>query len=155
MEIERKFVLDAPPPRERLGSGVPVEQGYLGQNIRLRRKGLRCYLTVKGEGTLAREEWEVEVPAWVFEQLWPETALRRVAKTRHAVPHGELTLEIDEYHGRLAGLWTLECEFSDEQTARAYQPPAWAGPVRDVTADLRYRNVALAEHGIPSAGSGR
>jgi adenylate cyclase len=149
MEIERKFLLRHAPARAPLGAGVSIAQGYLPFGVRLRRKGERCYLTVKGEGTIARDEWEVETPRWVFDHLWPATAGRRLEKTRYAVPHGELTLEIDEYHGPLAGLWTLECEFVDEQRAGTLRLPDWAAFAEEVTEDRRYHNSSLAEHGLP------
>ena len=119
LEIERKFLLTASPEAALLGVGVAIAQGYLENGLRLRRKGERCFLTLKGEGTIAREEWETEIPRWVLEQLWPATAGRRLEKTRYLVRHGAWTLEVDEYHGPLCGLWTLECEFPDEAAARA------------------------------------
>ncbi|HEY3354510.1 MAG TPA: CYTH domain-containing protein [Polyangia bacterium] len=153
MEIERKFLLRRVPARDLLGTGVAIEQGYLPMGLRLRHKGERHYLTIKGEGTLSRDEWETEMPAWAFAQLWPATEKRRLEKTRHEVPHGELTLEVDEYHGRLAGLWTLECEFDSEAAAHAFTRPAWAHDAVDVTEDMRYRNVTLAIFGLPGGAA--
>jgi CYTH domain-containing protein len=149
MEIERKLLLRRPPDRGLLGAGVAITQGYLPMGLRLRRKGERCFLTVKGEGTLSREEWEVEAPAWVFGRLWPATDGRRLEKSRYLVRDGARTLEVDEYHGRLAGLWTLECEFESEAQAHAWAAPAWAHGALDVTEDLRYRNFSLATFGAP------
>jgi CYTH domain-containing protein len=149
MEIERKFVLHEVPERTRLGAGVAIAQGYLPDGLRLRRKGERYYLTLKGAGTLAHEEWETEMPEWAFERLWPLTVQHRLEKTRYEVPVGPLTLEIDEYHGRLAGLWTLECEFTSEADAHAFTLPDWAASALDVTADYAYRNSNLALRGLP------
>jgi len=149
MEIERKFVLASLPPAQLLHRSSPIDQGYLPLGLRLRRKGQRRFLTLKGEGTLSREEWETELPEWAFQQLWPETAGRRLEKTRYLAEVEGRTLEIDEYHGALTGLWTLECEFSDESAARAFALPEWAASARDVTEDLRYRNSCLASQGLP------
>jgi adenylate cyclase len=149
MEIERKFLLSQAPDRARLGAGAHIAQGYLPFGMRLRREDERCTLTVKGEGTLVRDEWEVAIPEWVFDQLWSATAGRRLEKTRYTVPHGDLMLEVDEYHGPLAGLWTLECEFVDEQQVGTLRLPDWAATAEEVTEDRRYRNVSLAEHGLP------
>ena len=149
MEIERKFLLRHVPLRARLGAGVGIAQGYLPLGLRLRHKGSRYYLTLKGEGTLAREEWETEMPEWAFVLLWPGTAGCRLEKTRYEVPHGPLTLEVDEYHGPLTGLWTLECEFATVEDAAAFTLPGWAADARDVTDDLAYRNASLAAHGLP------
>jgi CYTH domain-containing protein len=149
MEIERKFVLAGPPPSELLGAGVEIAQGYLPERLRIRRKGERCYITLKSEGGLAREEWETELPAWAFAQLWPHTDGRRLEKRRYALAHAGRTLEVDRYGGRLEGLWTLECEAACVEEARAFTLPAWASGAREVTEDPRYRNAVLAERGLP------
>jgi adenylate cyclase len=149
VEIERKFLLRALPPRELLGRGAAIAQGYLPGGLRLRRWDDLCFMTLKGEGNLARAEWEVEMPRWAFDRLWPLTEKRRLEKTRYEVPHGELTLEVDEYHGTLRGLWVLECEFASEAAAHAFTLPAWAASAVDVTADVAYRNSSLSIFGIP------
>jgi adenylate cyclase len=150
MEIERKFLLRQPPPREALGAGTHIDQGYLPLGLRLRRMGARHCITLKGAGTLARDEWETELPEWAFAQLWPATEGCRLTKTRYAVPHGSFTLEVDEYHGSLGGLWTLECEFARVEEAGTLVLPAWAGTAVDVTTDPAYRNASLARFGVPT-----
>ena len=150
MEIERKFVLREVPDRALLGRGVAIAQGYLQSGLRLRRKGERCFLTLKGAGALSHEEWETEMPGWAYERLWPLTEGRRLEKTRYEVADGEHTLEVDEYHGRLTGLWTLECEFPSEAAAHVFALPAWAATALDVTEDYSYRNSNLAVFGVPS-----
>jgi CYTH domain-containing protein len=150
LEIERKFVLTVLPERSRLGPGVAIAQGYLPGGLRLRRKGDRCFMTLKGDGALAHAEWETEIPEWVCTRLWPLTEKRRLEKTRFAVAEGPHTLEVDEYHGALAGLWTLECEFASEAEARAFALPAWAASAIDVTEDYQYRNSNLSCFGLPA-----
>ena len=76
---------------------------------------------------------------------------RRVVKTRHEVPLGDLVAEVDVYAGDLDGLLTAEVEFPDEAAARAFVAPEWLG--RDVTDDTRYGNRVLAVDGIPPSGS--
>jgi adenylate cyclase len=44
-------------------------------------------------------------------------------------------------------LSTVEVEFSSESEAETFRPPAWFG--KEVTADPRYRNWALALSGAP------
>ncbi len=156
MEIERKWRLAGPPPAEVLAQALREElrQGYLVAEpgeLRLRsalRSG-RCFLTVKGDGSISREEWEVEAPNWVFHQLWPATLGRRVAKTRYRIQHGPLLLEVDVYHENLAGLVILECEFRSEAAAGEFLLPGWAASAREVTADPAYKNKALALRGLP------
>src|SRR3954454_11197913 len=154
MEIERKFLLEAVP--DGLGPGERIEQGYLaidpsGSEVRVRRKGAKTLMTVKSGTGLVRgeEEWGVEPDR--FERLWTLTEGRRVVKTRHEVPLGELIVEVDVYDGDLDGLVTAEVEFPDEATALAFAAPAWMG--RDVTDDARYGNRVLAVDGIPSGSA--
>ena len=149
MEIERKFRLRRGPGRELLDAGVAIAQGYLPAGLRIRRKGSAFFLTLKSEGDLVREEWEVPLPEWAFAQLWPETAGRRLEKYRYHVAHERWTLEVDEYAGPLVGLWTLECEFASVEEAERFTLPAWASDAEDVTRDERYRNAVLAERGLP------
>jgi CYTH domain-containing protein len=154
MEIERKFLLVAAP--DGLGPGERIEQGYValdpaGAEVRLRRKGAKLTLTVKSGAGLVRGEEEIALAEADFARLWPLTEGRRVTKTRHEVPLGDLTAEVDVYDGALAGLLVAEIEFPDEAAARAFVAPAWLG--RDVTGDKRYANQALAVSGsVPSGG---
>lgn len=151
-EIERKFRLTALPDPKQIGAGVDIAQGYLSVSpveMRVRKKGDRCYLTVKGDGDIDRAEWETEIPFWVFDRLWPQTVARQLSKTRYSVPDGDRLLEIDEYHGALAGLVTLECEFPTVDASSTFIPPPWVGPAEDVSTDARYKNHRLAEWGLP------
>ena len=151
MEIERKWVLDAPPSGLEDHRSQRFEQGYLaidpaGAEVRVRRKdGVKSVMTVKTGIGLVRgeEEWEIAN----FDALWPLTAGRQVLKTRYFIPLGRHTVELDVYEGDLNGLVTAEVEFPDEASARAFEAPAWLG--RDVTEDKRYGNRVLAVDGIP------
>src|SRR5262245_60897093 len=114
MEIERKFLLEATP--DGLGPGDRIEQGYValdpaGAEVRLRRKGSKLTLTVKSGAGLVRGEEETTPAPEDFERLWPLTGGRRVNKTRHNVPLGDLTAEVDVYDAPLDGLLTAEIEF--------------------------------------------
>jgi CYTH domain-containing protein len=152
LEIEKKFVLRGAPPAARLEKGTSIEQAYLGQGateLRIRRKGEQTFMTVKSKGGLVRSEWETSIPEWVFTALKADCT-EVVTKTRFEVESADGVLEIDEYHGRLDGLWTLECEFADEASARAFEPPAWLGEAIDVTEDGRFKNRALARLESPA-----
>jgi len=153
MEVERKFGLSELPPPAILGEGVRIAQGYLVTDpgeLRIRDKGGRFYLTVKGDGTISREESEIEIPAHVFEALWPHTEGARVEKTRYSVHHEGLLVEVDEYGGHLAGLVTLECEFQPEQDPASLRLQEWARDAVEVTEDKAYKNKSLATHGLPA-----
>jgi adenylate cyclase len=126
MEIERKWVLDAPPAGLEDREHERVEQGYVALDdhaeVRVRRKGAKHTLTIKSEPGLSRVEEELTIDADRFASLWALTAGRRVVKTRHLVPLGELTVEVDVYAGDLDGLVTAEVEFDSEAASEAFDP---------------------------------
>jgi adenylate cyclase len=154
VEIERKFKLERV-PAELLGAepGEPVEQGYVaidgdGTEVRIRRRGERCTLTVKAGSGLSRAEEEFDVATAVFAALWPFTAGRRISKVRSRIElDGGLTVELDRYTGELDGLVTAEVEFASEQESARFSPPPWLGS--EITGDRRYRNQTLATSGLP------
>jgi CYTH domain-containing protein len=151
-EIERKFLLDAPPPGLERHPAVAIDQGYLALDgeveVRLRRRGEQAFLTVKAGGGRRRVEQEVELALEQFGALWPLTEGRRVCKRRHLVPGPDgLEFEVDVYGGELDGLLVAEVEFPDDAAADAFDAPGWLG--REVTDDPRWKNQALALHGRP------
>jgi CYTH domain-containing protein len=155
-EVERKFLVSELPPDLDSCPASEIVQGYLaiepdGTEVRVRRRGGEPVLTVKrGRGRTRREE-EVELVEAQFEHLWPLTEGRRIEKTRYEVRYdGDLVIELDVYHGALAGLITAEIEFRDERAAEGFAPPAWLGP--EVTDDPVYKNQHLAVHGRPPVG---
>jgi adenylate cyclase len=153
MEIERKFLVPEPPDGIDSQRSGRIEQGYLaigksGEQVRLRRVGDELSLTVKrGRGEVRTEE-EVGLREDQFEHLWPLTEGRRVVKTRHWIPAGDRTIELDVYEGSLDGLLTAEVEFPSEAESHAFEPPPWFG--EEVTDDDRYKNESLAVDGMPA-----
>jgi CYTH domain-containing protein len=151
LEVERKFLVRTVPAGLTSIRVEDVVQGYVTvtpeAEVRLRRKGDRCFLTVKGGGDLVRAEREISLAAAQLEELWPAVGERIVEKQRLVVEHEGALLEIDRYRGRLAGLITVEVEFDSVESARAWTPPSWFGP--EVTRDSRYKNRNLAVHGRP------
>jgi adenylate cyclase len=150
-EIERKFLVDETPPREQLGKGTPIRQGYLaedkGVNVRVRITDKESVITIKGGDGLSRTEVEVPITVEEAESLWAFTDGRRLEKSRHRVSLGGDTAEVDIFAGALAGLRLVEVEFESEAAAKAFEPPAWFG--REVTGDYRWTNVSLSQHGRP------
>lgn len=152
VEIERKFLVTSLPeamdryPHERIVQGYVVV-GADGSEVRLRRKGRKHFEAVKtGRGEI-RSELEVELTAAQFDTLWEATSGRRIEKTRYEIRHAGLVMEVDVYHGELAGLVTAECEFASPEESRRFVPPDWFG--REVTNDPAYKNQSLAVRGRP------
>jgi adenylate cyclase len=151
-EIERKFLVARPPGDLAGWDAQRIEQGYLAitsdVEVRVRRRAGRALLTIKSAPALVRVEEELPIDERRFASLWPLTEGRRLVKTRHVREDAGVVYELDVYGGELEGLMTLEVELPDEETARAFTPPDWAGA--DVTGDARYANQALALHGLPA-----
>ena len=150
MEIERKWKLKNLP--KDWMSRTHILQGYIvaeSNEVRLRKKGDHYFITAKSDGSLSREEWETEIPRWVFDIIWPKTEGQRIEKYRYSrkAPDG-LIWEFDEYIGSLKGLIVLEIEFPDEASANNF---VLLKGIRgeDVTSDKRYKNKNLALNGIP------
>jgi CYTH domain-containing protein len=151
-EIERKFVLDAPPQGLDEHPSEPISQGYLALDgdveVRVRRRGQQAFLTVKAGGGRSRVEQELELEQARFEALWPLTEGRRIVKRRYVLPAPDaLEFEVDVYEDALAGLVVAEVEFPDDAAANAFASPEWLG--REVTDDPRWKNQSLALHGRP------
>src|ERR687888_749206 len=102
-EVERKFVLNEPPPGLESHPHTRIEQGYLaigvdGVEVRIRRCDGECSLTVKSAPGLVRVEEELPIDERRFASLWEPTSGRRVGKSRYLVPLEDgLTAEVDEY----------------------------------------------------------
>jgi adenylate cyclase len=148
MEIERKWLVREASAEALASEAERIEQGYLvigsgGDEVRVRRKGTRRFLTVKGGSGMVRAEHEIELDEEQFEKLWPASEGRRLVKVRHRL--GEV--ELDVYEGALGGLIVAEVEFADEAAAAAYEPLEWFGT--EVTDDPAYKNQRLAVDGRP------
>jgi adenylate cyclase len=152
-EIERRFLVVGDGWRPAVTRSRRLVQGYLaredGVAVRVRLADGSARLTVKGPGGLVRPEFEYDIPAEEAEAMLEAfCAGRRIAKTRHDVPHGGLLWEVDVFDGPLAGLVIAEVELP----AADHRPalPDWAG--QEVTGDARYANAALASAAAPPRG---
>ena len=146
-EIERKFLVKGGFEKAALGC-VHVVQGYLSSDpqriVRVRLKGEKGYLTVKGPGALNRFEWEKEISADEAEALLSLAEPGIVDKTRYLVPAGDgrHTWEVDVFHGDNEGLVVAEIELSSEDDP--FDRPDWL--CEEVTGDPRYYNSSLRAH---------
>ena len=86
------------------------------------------------EGLISREEYE----AYCAERN-PE--LNTILKTRWRIPYAGQVLEFDVYP-----FWTDRAVLEIELDSEDQQPviPEWVRVIKDVTADFRYKNAALA-----------
>jgi adenylate cyclase len=150
-EIERKFLVHA----ERLPALPPGErlvQGYLATRptVRVRThegpEGERsAFLTIKGDGLLARDEFEYAIPFEDAVALFKLCKSALVSKMRHRLCLAEdasLAWEVDVFDGDNAGLIVAEIELPSEE--HPFERPEWIG--EDVTFDPAYKNADLASN---------
>lgn len=147
MEIERKFLINAANLPKNLDSFAchRIEQGYLctGPVVRIRRQDDSYFLTYKSKGLLAREEYNLPLDKEAYEHLKPKADGILIAKTRYLIPEkNDLTIELDIFDAPYEGLYLAEVEFSSEEEANSYTPPAWFG--EDVTYSVKYHNSNLS-----------
>ncbi len=91
VEVERKWLVPEPAADALAAPSERIEQGYLtigadGAETRVRRRGERCFLTVKSGSGMSRSEREIELRAEQFEALWPATEGRRAREAAAPVP---------------------------------------------------------------------
>ena len=137
MEIERKYLV-TDPPRECFSHPFrTIEQAYLCTDpvVRIRREDSEYYLTYKGRGLLAREEYNLPLHEAAYRHLLPKADGIILTKKRYRIPLDGTSLVIE-------GLMLAEVEFPDEEAALAFTPPVWFG--RDVTFTGEYQNSRLA-----------
>ena len=150
-EIERKFLVEQN-KMPKLPAGAKMVQGYLSfsPTVRVRTEDgpgdqHKAYITIKGEGTLGRDEYEYDVPIEEARQMLKMAHASLVTKTRYRLPvenNPKLKWELDVFEGDNAGLIVVELEMPDEDFD--YPKPEWLG--KDVTEDPAYKNASLAQH---------
>lgn len=144
MEIEKKFLLKEMPAEREFLDCSELVQVYISTDpvIRIRKKNDSHVLTVKGEGLMAREEFELPLSSIQYEKLLEKASFHPIRKVRCRIPlDGELIAELDLFKDRLEGLAMVEVEFPTLEAAAAFSPPSWFG--REVTEDPRYHNSRL------------
>lgn len=146
IEIERKFLVEGDEYRRLAHSSDRIIQGYLcrqnGNSVRVRVRGERGYLTIKGpslDAGLSRYEWEREIPKAEAEELLRLCRGACIDKRRYLVEWGGHTFEVDEFYGDNEGLVVAEIELADKN--EAFERPPFLG--REVTGEARYYNSHL------------
>ena len=153
IEIERKFRVVGEGWRAQAVRSVRIAQGYINDmaalregrqnaSVRVRIAGEQAFLNLKSRelGT-TRQEFDYPVPVADAEALLALCVGGRIDKLRHYVEVDGHTFEVDEFRGDNAGLVVAELEL--ESAGQAYPRPDWLG--QEVTEELRYYNLALAE----------
>lgn len=146
LEIERKFLPIDESWRDQVERSVAMHQAYLGGDgvsVRIRIAGDTALINIKQNRLgLAREEFEYPVPMADGLRMMELAGGGSVSKTRHYLRYGGLLWEIDEFSGANAGLIVAEVELESEH--QSIERPDWVG--REVTDEVRYYNVALAQY---------
>ena len=159
MEIERKYLVKTLPQNLEQYEAKKISQGYLctGPVVRIRRSNDDYYLTYKGKGLLAREEYNLPLTQEAYFHLKEKADGIIISKKRYLIPIAEpcfsddyqksekmpaLKIELDIFDAPLAPLIIAEVEFPDEEMANAFLPPAWLG--EDVTNDPNFHNSNLS-----------
>ena len=147
MEIERKYLVTAPPSDYHTWEAVQMEQAYLCTErvVRVRRENDSYVLTYKSKGLLAREEYNLPLTKESYLHLREKADGVLISKTRYLLPltGTDLTIELDVFDAPYEGLYLAEVEFPDEASANAFVPPVWFG--KDVTYSSDYHNSTLSK----------
>lgn len=149
MEIERKYLIERLPANLEIYPRRQLEQAYLCTDpvVRIRRQDGEYYLTYKGKGLLAREEYNLPLNESAYSHLLEKADGIVLAKTRYLIPmegeYSHLTIELDVFSGIYEGLYLAEVEFPSIEEAEAFIAPRWF--TRDVTFTGEYQNSRLSQ----------
>jgi adenylate cyclase len=146
-ETERKFLVKGE-FRHLAVRQIIINQAYLFKDpyktIRLRITEDKAYLTIKTpltQETIARNEWEYQIPLDDANDIIKLCLPGRVCKTRYIVPSGRHTFEVDVFHDKNEGLVIAELELGSED--EQFDLPDWLGS--EVTGNPAYYNSNLAK----------
>lgn len=146
VEIERRFLV---PSIEGINLSqfekLDIVQSYIetrGLVTRVRIVGRQAFLTMKGPKVDGQcDEFEYEIPyedgMKLSEKYCGEKVVR---KSRYLIPNGSTTIELDVFHGDLAGLVIAEVEV--DSISENIEIPEWFG--EEITTNNFYSNYSLA-----------
>lgn len=145
MEIEKKYLLKELPELEKYECHK-IEQAYLCTDpvVRVRREDDRYYMTYKGSGMMAREEYNLPLNPAAYEHLSAKADGNIISKKRYLIPleQESLMAEVDVFEAPFAPLVMAEVEFASREQAGEFVPPEWFG--EEVTFDRRYHNSYMS-----------
>jgi len=150
MEIERKFTIKALPDNLSDYPFHVIEQAYLNTSpvIRIRRQDDTYYLTYKGSGMMAREEYNLPLDQASYEHLLTKADGNIISKKRYLIPLCPYTIELDIFAPPFAPLIMAEVEFPTAKEAEAFLAPDWFD--KEVTFDPAYHNSNMSRQQNPS-----
>lgn len=148
LEVERKFLVRSDAYRAEATQKIRIVQGFLNthpeRTVRVRIKGDKGYLTVKGQGNdsgTTRFEWETEISFSDASDLIDLCEAIILDKYRYEVTVGNHLFEVDEFLGENAGLVVAEIELKHED--EPFERPHWLG--EEVTGKVKYYNAQLSQ----------
>ena len=162
MEIEKKYLLKHLPDFASY-EYHKIEQAYLCTNpvVRVRKEDNNYYMTYKGKGMMAREEYNLSLNEASYYHLRDKADGIIISKKRYLIPlknpqftEGSpippedytLTIELDVFDAPLSPLVMAEVEFGSKEAAANFLPPDWF--LEDVTYDPAYHNSNLSRAGF-------
>lgn len=162
MEIERKFTLKKLPDDLESYPCHTIEQAYLCTSpvVRVRKEDDNYYMTYKGKGLMAREEYNLPLNESAYQHLLSKADGNIISKKRYVIPlesprfksdylpliMPQLVIELDVFAAPFAPLIMAEVEFPDVDMANAFIAPDWFD--QDVTNDPAYHNSNISRANI-------
>ena len=149
MEIERKFLVSSVPENLLSYPCRIFEQGYLCTDpvVRVRKDNDSFYLTYKGKGMMAREEYNLPLTEEAYSHLIGKADGNIITKHRYEIPDGNgYTIELDIFDGVFSGTVLAEVEFASVEDADNYILPDWFS--EDVTNNKDYHNSNMSKKRI-------
>ena len=146
MEIEKKYLVKKIPDNLSEYKCRLIEQAYLSTNpvVRVRKDNEDYYLTYKGKGLMAREEYNLPLNKEAYEHLLAKADGNIITKHRYEIPDKTgKTIELDIFDGVYNGTVIAEVEFDSIDEADSYIPPDWF--LDDVTNDTSYHNSNMSK----------
>lgn len=158
MEIERKYTLKELPADLESYTCHIIEQAYLNTSpvVRVRRQDDTYYMTYKGGGMMAREEYNLPLDEASYLHLREKADGNIISKKRYVIPFNakfapdfipdadtKLVIELDVFYKPFDSLIMAEVEFTSIEMANAFIPPEWFD--KDVTQDPRYHNSNMSK----------
>lgn len=141
MEIERKFLIKQLPENLDEYPFHLIEQGYLNTSpvVRVRKSDDEYFLTYKGSGMMAREEYNLPLNAESYSHLIKKADGNIISKKRYLIPLDKShTIELDIFDEPFSPLVIAEVEFNSLDEAELFTAPEWFD--EEVTYDSKYHN---------------